>query len=132
MKRIAFKKEKFKWILVFILLLLIAYNTNILIKGDFYAYIRIPFQIVLLILIFMKSSYAKSLLEGASFLYAILISLNLILIIIPLILYLIKPIDNFENDIYISLTEALIKLILAIIVYKLSKDRIVIVTTKSN
>lgn len=131
MKKIAFKNEKIKWILVFILLLLIAYNTYSLINGNLYAYLRITFQIILLLLIFMKNRYAKSLLEGVSFLYAILMSFNLLVIIVPLIIHLFNPTDIFENDIYISLIETSIKLILAVAVYKLSKAHLVVVTNKS-
>ena len=132
MKKIAFKNKRSKWILVFILLLLIAYNIHTLIDGDPYAYIRIPFQIVLLIMIFLKNSYAKGFLEIASFLYAVMIGLNIILIVIPLLFTLIAPIENNITNISISLIVALVKLILAIVVYKLSRDNIFIVTKKSN
>ncbi len=132
MKKIAFKNKTSKWVLVFILLLIIAYNAYTLINISFYPYARIAFVVVILILIFAKNRYAKDFLEISSFLYAILIGFNLLVIVIPLILDMIEPVESIGNDIYFSLIEALIKLTLAIFLYKLSKEQIVIVTAKSN
>ena len=132
MKKIAFKNKKFKWVIVFILLLLIAYNLYTLINENFFPYVRILFLIVILILIFTKNRYAKDFIEISSFLYAILIGFNLLVIVIPLILHLMEPLESIGNEIYISLIEASIKLILAILVYKLSTKQISIVSTKSN
>ena len=95
-------------------------------------YARIAFIITILILIFTKSSYAKGFLEVSSFLYGVLIGLNLILIVIPLVINLIDPVDGIGNEIYFSLFESLVKMILAFVVYKLSTEQIIVVRTKNN
>ena len=99
MKKTVFKSNTFKWSLIVILLLLLAYNINSILHEEMLAYLRIPFQIILLIFIATSNKYTKDLLEGISLLYAIMIGLNLILIVIPLILFLIKPVNDLDENI---------------------------------
>lgn len=132
MKKTVFKSNTFKWSLIVILLLLLAYNINSILHEEMLAYLRIPFQIILLIFIATSNKYTKDLLEGISLLYAIMIGLNLILIVIPLILFLIKPVNDLDENIYLSLFLTLVKLILSILVYKLSKTQTEVVTVEDN
>ena len=121
MKHITFERPWLKLALIVGIAFLIVANLYALRNGNYLAAVWIVFQVVLLGLVIASHKWTKFVIEGISLLYAILNSFNLILLVIPLILQLVEPNNDFDNNLYVDLIVTMVKLICAILTYQFSK-----------